>query len=1277
VQVSPRRFAAGWRLLSPQDPLPPAAPEPSVHVDLIRAADLVALSIDAVQCELVAGGSTPPALRPIRGQNARLIVTYAYQHLGEQAIYEGPTGAEQILVPDPSPDPAKAGHPVPDTFAVPDGPGARPVPPVDVLPARSTQLVFVVHEGESINFSSAGILAALQRLELVVHPLALPGDKPTRESVGDSPVIFLPGGLVAQLAAEGPLVVKAAGKLGVDTKGAEGLAFQARELRRARVAFETQTAVALTRAAATAEQATVPEITIGDVSIGARPLFGAGGLIVQLGARLRPRRTLSRPPAAGETAIEAPFRLVISPSAEARWAHANDPAPAADEPHHVELWHSRLGVAAQNPDGTPAVDEQDDRRRIVRAVWARDREISITDWRTNAAPDHADKPFRMPLDPADRNMLVRQSAETWPDEDGQPIAPLPVAATHLWLSALGAWLDLHGTWTTKPYSLAGMTSILSWDEIAPMGRDQYVRVVYPGYLYPLGHQTALVKVTERKMKDVSPSVAGLYQRKFLVIGEPVRTYADTHDFPFIQVGIRPLVTPPLDDPGNAQNSHFWPSIDGSAFGFMLDTLDQESRPVRLVAPLLWVAEQYGAQGAAQRKDVKDTYDLSSHRKVPALGQKVAFGPVRKGGDTVLDAQAISLTGDPAKTDSRPRMSQAHVALPAVQQLSGVGPVPIAYNDRYKAGGFTAANNTGELWATVVTDASLKELPNDDEIALPELGFGSSAAAGSDKAGGFLSPDLPIRGLSRKTGTVGDLTGMATGNFDPAAFLEGALPKLFGVVSLADLVKDVAPSVVSEALDRVEGLLNDLQRAKAAAQDAVEEAKKLRDRAASKTAALQNEAEAALAEAKTVAPKVAKAVDDFVALLGTLANKDEAAVSAAVAAPLNALQNALGELQQLGPKLPPFVRNELATLGKVLDEALATADLVQDLYRFLNGFNPSSVQARFRFEWRARVSAWPPGGPTILDCKDYDTDLVLAVDGRANGKGQMGVDVLAEIRDFELHLVGSKPLIRIAFDHLSFKAGSSGKADVDVVIQKNEFVGLLGFVETIKELIPFDGFSDPPYLDVSPQGLTAGFTLALPSLPIGVFTLANMSLGADVQVPFLGKTTSVGFNFCTRERPFTLAVVFLGGGGWFGIRIGPEKLQVLELGLEAGACLSVDLGVASGSISAMIGIYIRLEGDAGSLTGYFRLRGEVDVLGLISASIELYLSLTYEFDTGKMAGKATITIQIKVFVFSGSVQVSAERKFAGSNGDPSFLQVMGAERGTSPAWSHYCRSFAAA
>jgi hypothetical protein len=195
------------------------------------------------------------------------------------------------------------------------------------------------------------------------------------------------------------------------------------------------------------------------------------------------------------------------------------------------------------------------------------------------------------------------------------------------------------------------------------------------------------------------------------------------------------------------------------------------------------------------------------------------------------------------------------------------------------------------------------------------------------------------------------------------------------------------------------------------------------------------------------------------------------------------------------------------------------------------------------------------------------------------------------------------------------------------------------------------------------------------LGIGIFELANMSLGADVSIPFIGKSVTVGFNFCSRERPFTLAVMCLGGGGWFLIRVAPDGLDVLEVGLEATACLSVDLGVASGSISASVGIYMRLEGQKGSLTGFFRLRGEVDVLGLISASIELYMELVYHFDSGKMIGRATITIEIDVLFFSGSVQASAERQLAGANGDPSFREILGVEGRTSPYWTEYAAAFA--
>ena len=1235
VDADALRFAAGWRLLAPAGGADGASPEPSLHVDIIRAADLVALSVDVFGCELVAGGEAPPVLRPLPSKKARLVVTYPYQHLAEAAVYEGRAPSDSpVLVPD------DAGKPVPDT-AQADGPNARPHPPINVRPARSSRLVFAVPDGELVEFSSAGILAAMQRLELVVHPLALPGDRPTTGSLGDVPFVFLPGGLVAYLAPPGPVIAKVArGMNAPDTATGEGLALQARELRRARLALEAQTGVSIARAVPHDAQSVVPDLTVGGLKFAARPIFGAGGLIAEPVLHRRPRAKLSRPPTTEETSIEAPFRLVISPSGEGRWAHAIEPIRADDEPHHVELWHSRLGTAKQNGDGTWGVDEQNDQRRIVRAVWARDRETSAEDWHDPKKNlSHIDDPFRTSLDPADRNMLVRQTAETWLGSHGTPIPPIPVAARHLWLSGLGAWLDLHGAWATKPYSRVGMTSILAWDEVAPMGRDQYVRVVYPGYLYPFGHQAALVKLTERKMKDVSPSLAGLYQRKFLVIGEPVRSYSDTHDFPFIRVGIRPLVTSTLDDPGTAQDSFFWPQVGGQFFGFTIDALDHESRPVRLVAPLLWVAELYAKFGT-----VDTEYDTSPNRRIPAFGQKVAFAPVHQGGDTVLETELISLRGKAALGDSRPHMSQAKVLLPAVQQLAGIGAVPIVYHSLYRSGGFASPSNTGEIWAAIPLEESQRELKtSDDLVPLPQLKFGAGAPSGSDKAGGFLSPDLPIRGLSRASGTVGDLAGMATKEFNPKEFLKGALPKLFGIVDIVELVEKVTgeplkiPSVVSQLFDRIEGLLTDLGRAKATAQNTVDEANKLVARAAAKTAQLQNEAQAALVQATATKTTVTKAVDDFIALIGTLQNKDKATVEAAVAAQLVALRAAVTALQQLGPKLPPFIRNETATLTKVLQEVLAAVDLVDDLYRFLNGFDPSSVQTRFRFEWRPKLVSWPAGADPIL--KVQTDSLLLAVDGRASGKGEMGLEVLAELRDFELDLVGSEKLVRIAFDHLSFKAGSSGKADVDVVIQKNEFVGILAFVE--------DNQGPDPVRRVLrsalPRRQLAGAYRRLHARAAERRRSASSRWRTCRSAPTCrcrssARRSSVGFNFCTRERPFTLAVVFLGGGGWFGIRIGPDRLQVLEIGLEAGACLAIDLGVASGSVSAMIGIYMRLESDKGSLTGYFRLRGEVDVLGLISASIELYLSLLYEFDTGKMVGQATITVQVKVLFFSGSVQI---------------------------------------
>ena len=62
----------------------------------------------------------------------------------------------------------------------------------------------------------------------------------------------------------------------------------------------------------------------------------------------------------------------------------------------------------------------------------------------------------------------------------------------------------------------------------------------------------------------------------------------------------------------------------------------------------------------------------------------------------------------------------------------------------------------------------------------------------------------------------------------------------------------------------------------------------------------------------------------------------------------------------------------------------------------------------------------------------------------------------------------------------------------------------------------------------------------------------------------------------------------------------------------------------------------------------------------------------------MIGSAQLTIKVEVLFFSASVTIRAERRLAGSNGDPNFIDVMGLEPdGSSPAWSDYCLAFAEA
>ncbi|HEY0172950.1 MAG TPA: hypothetical protein VGB98_18165 [Pyrinomonadaceae bacterium] len=293
-----------------------------------------------------------------------------------------------------------------------------------------------------------------------------------------------------------------------------------------------------------------------------------------------------------------------------------------------------------------------------------------------------------------------------------------------------------------------------------------------------------------------------------------------------------------------------------------------------------------------------------------------------------------------------------------------------------------------------------------------------------------------------------------------------------------------------------------------------------------------------------------------------------------------------------------------------------------------------------------------------------TPPVFKVDGR--------------ITNFSVVLLPSAELVEINFDAVTFSAGTDKKVDFGVIFKGFDFLGSLSFVNKLREVIPMDGFDDPPFLNIvlppEPRpGVNAGFTLGIPTVGIGIFTLQNISFSAGFYLPFLGDEANLRLAFCERHQPFILTVSLFGGGGFFGIDIGMGGVRMIEAALEFGAAVALNLGVAKGTASIMGGVYYQKSGDGFAFSAYFRAAGALSVLGIITVSVELYISLNFESRKsqphgGKLWGQASLTVKIKIAFFSVSVKIGIEREFAGS--DPKLIDTV-----TPSDWTEYCAAFA--
>jgi hypothetical protein len=325
---------------------------------------------------------------------------------------------------------------------------------------------------------------------------------------------------------------------------------------------------------------------------------------------------------------------------------------------------------------------------------------------------------------------------------------------------------------------------------------------------------------------------------------------------------------------------------------------------------------------------------------------------------------------------------------------------------------------------------------------------------------------------------------------------------------------------------------------------------------------------------------------------------------------------------------------------------------------------------------AGIVDFVPGG----DATALNVHAVITKD-LAGDAGTFALDGV--LNDFSVVFLAS---LEIKFTAFTFRLRTGKKPDVNVQLDNASpvaFKGDLVFVEGLRKIIPPGVFGDGVSIDLiqNPVGIQAGLSIGLPPAAVGVFALKNIAFSAGLTIPFSDGKPVVEFGFASRDKPFLLAVLIFGGSGFFHLELDTDGMRLLEAAFEFGATAALDIGVASGEVHIMAGIYFKMEkkqlgaphGEqmVSSLSGYLRCGGSLCVLGIVRVSVEFYLCFTYFIDLKKAKGSATLTVEISIACFSKSIDLTVERAFGGQGGDPTFAQSMD----TPALWAEYADAFA--
>lgn len=949
-------------------------------------------------------------------------------------------------------------------------------------------------------------------------------------------------------------------------------------------------------------------------------------------------------PDTNETAIELPYRLVISPNKEVSWLHRKAPFTSRGR---TELWHTRLALKTE--DGTAELSRT--QRAPLRAIWS-------PDYNPNDIPEVGEDPDlgRTSMDANDRHQIVvltsafkgyevevevtyspgktpvfnspsrsadlsrfRQSIESSQIVFKQTVSyvPKPFKAEQLMLSPMGGWLKSRGFWNPPSTKKPSIPPFFDFNDTLTL------------FDHHFSQDRNIADISAFNVFEGSPPSS----RSFLRLPQPEEYQLDLSEW-------RHIATQGRDH-------------------YVRIVYEGELWPFRHRAALIKVTERK----FKETNNIVGAYQIQRmfivvREPVKTFGDDDRANPLKKVRLTTLVTPDIA---DPNKITDTHRSFWVEVMTSATDRdffkFHAVG-TDISGNDI----DFTVPLMFVSI--SDVADAENLELVAREYNDKDNIERRSVIVPGQKVV--FAQQDSNNGGQS-------DNTRLVTQSMNFVVDKTGSPPKMLkagvNIPQVEDLLGTDAPATIRFYSDYVKNGLDG--ESGVFAEIAKEDLSKFDP---------DNPFAAMVAETLGVdfssdqaggfaTPNVG--VSSLTRKLGPLAGKVEDAVSDTFD-PAEFFKDGLAKLFgsfDLKDLLPP------GTLGK---NAPKMTSETEDL--------PSGKLLIAKLDWEPEINDLNLGIAEFK--KNYNGTTKLLIHGRIEKPVELD-DLGAPVTDgvkFEFNgklndfRIGVLKSVFINFKEFGFEARSGSKTDVDVKLDPAkplEFAGDLQFVEELRKAIPPDLFGDGPSLDIAPTGIRAGFAFTLPPVAVGVFSLRDITLGAALTLPFIDGKPVLDFRVSERSQPFLLSVSIFGGGGFFLMQLDTSGLKQIEAAFEFGATAALDIGVASGEVHMMAGIYFSLQRDDDTddmivtLTGYLRIGGSLNVLGIIKVSVEFNLSFSYVTEK-KAYGRATLTVHVEVLFFSASVELTAERTFGGTSGDPTFGQMFT----TKESWSEYALAFAA-